>query len=325
MNGPGSQTTSEIPEEWKPYINQVIGNAGQVMTNNPLYAGGPPAASGGIDGVGGAGGGDTTPTDPKSTTVRNPGGTGGTGGNDLPAPRPGGGRVVADVPIGGGSPPGGTWGPFVPYGPSASQQWDPSQGTMAWNPQNVAGPSGLENWAAGNATSLADPTEGGTKAAEMYSAGAAPVAGKSIAGTELFDSANQIFQDQIMGTIQNSKSLGGLSAGTGQASALGSGKAAYMMPLMQQVLGVMEGDAGRSLNAGQGYASLGRDESQREFAASENAMKIGGVGRGIRDQRNAADRDEFNRLAGISERVNLGPLASVLPASMGSTTTSTKF
>jgi hypothetical protein len=326
MNGPSSTTSSEIPEEWKPYINQVVANAGQVMEGLPLFSGGPPAGSG-TPGAGG--GGDSSSGgvrgNHKEGQVR---GGGDSGGGDTRPPataRDGGsGRVVPDVPIGGGSQPGGSYGPFVPYG-STGPGWDPSQGILSWNPQEVAGPSGLENYAAGNVVGLGDETAGGAKAAEYYTQGAAPVSGKSIAGTELFNSANKMFEDQILGTIQNSKSLGGLDAGTGQASAIGAGKAQYLMPLMSQVMSTMEGDAGRSLNAGSGFAGLGRDESAREFGEIEAAMNIGGVGREIRNQRNRAEREEFNRLAGIGERVSLGPLASVLPASIGSTTTSSKF
>ena len=339
IGGGGTSTTSsEIPEEWKPYYTQVVQNALGAMGNLPLFGGG----GGGAPGAGGGGGPrDREPEiDPVTGTAKNrrmmPGdeGGGGGGGGGAPDPnvtgdgtrirRPTGRRRPID-PSGGGGGGGGGSAPadwWMPEG--AETSWRPDQGAYAWAPAGVSGPSALENRAAAGATRLGLESGEYGRAAESYGSGSEALSGKSLKDMPALQEALSIFEESIRPSVLNQAALSGQDAGTAENVALAKAKASYLMPTIFKGLDIEQADKGRLLAAGQGFAGLAGQTDARKFGAVEAQERIGKTGRAITQAEMDAQERERQRLIGASERINLGPLASLLPAVMGSTTTTSQ-
>ena len=243
--------------------------------------------------------------------------------NDPRNPRRPQGRVTA-VPF--NEVPGGGDGNWVPQLPAS--EYTPGTGFLDFKPQQVAPASSLENWAAGNVTDLwRRPTEslqardslGNLNKVMNGNIGDVLSAQSS---TDALDKVSQMFDQYIQPTVGNQAALMGLDRGTGETNAIGAAKAQYMLPTMQQLLQLE--DAGRSRNAstllGQsaGYANLGTSQDARQTNAINEAMQIGGTGRGIANQVGAANQAEISRLASAAENMSQGALGMV-PTSVGST------
>ena len=292
ISGGGTSTTSsEIPKEWKPYANRIARNAMGAMGKLPLFAKGPgkhPERGAALPDPGQAGDGVTKPIDPAGR----------------------GGEGFADP----------SW--WMPSG--QADAWRPNQGAYAYHPAGVAGPSTLENMAAADATRVGADTAEFSRAGESYGAGSEALSGKSLADMPALQAALSVFEESIRPSVLNNAALAGHDSGTASNVALAKAKASYLMPTIFKGLDVEAADKNRLLAAGQGYAGLAGQKDARQFGAMEAKERIGATGRGITQSRRDAEERERQRLIGASERVNLGPLASMLPAVMGSTTTSSQ-
>ena len=256
------------------------------------------------------------------------GGGGGGGGNtggpgDNPPPRNPQGRV-GTVPF--NEVPGGGAGGWVPDLPP--QEYTPGAGFLDFRPQQVAGPSSLENWAAGNVTDLwKRPTESlqaRDTLANMKNIMNGNV-GDILSGqsaTNALDPVAQMFDKYIQPTVGNQAALMGLDRGTGETNAIGAAKAQYMLPMMQQLLGLEDSRRSTDLNATLGqagqYANLGTAQDARQNQTINQAMTVGGTGRGIANQAGAANAAEISRLASAAENMSMGALGMV-PSSVGTT------
>jgi len=174
----------------------------------------------------------------------------------------------------------------------------------------------------------------------------------------LIQEALGIFDNSMRDTLMNQTALAGHSiGGSGSNIALTKAKANYLMPTMFKAMDVTSADRDRQLGVASGYgqigsaetarrygaadrlAGLGRDADAREFGASNafrglagdetnrriagtNAeMQVGGIGRGIAQEGANAEQAERMRLTDVAKQIGLGPLTSMLPAMMGSSTT----
>ncbi len=315
ISGGGTSTTSsEIPKEWKPFISNIVRNATGAMGNLPLFgggggSGGPPPPGGG--GGGGGLSGEKPPQLPDPARV----------GEGVRIRRPTGGERPVD-PTGEGGPGGAPSSWWMPGG--EADTWRPNQGAYAYHPAAVAGPSALENRAAAGATRVGEDTEEFGRAGESYAAGSEALSGKSLADMPALQAALGVFDESIRPSVLNTSALSGHDSGTAMNVAMAKAKASYLMPTIFKGLDVEAGDRNRLLAAGQGYAGLAGQKDVRQFGAMEAQERIGATGRGITQSRRDSEERERQRLIGASERVNLGPLASLLPAVMGSSTTTSQ-
>ena len=301
--GGTSSTSSEIPEEWKPYYTEVVQNALGAMGNLPLFGGG---------GGGGTGdGGDVPPPDDGKVDLSDPNAVG--SGIRRPTRRVDdeGGNVTSDNP---------NW--WVPEGTDTT--WRPDQGAYAWAPAGVAGPSALEGQAASGASTVGQASSEFNLAGDAYAGGMGSVSGKGIKDMPAIQEALGIFEESIRPSVLNQAALTGMDAGTAENVALAKAKASYLMPTIFKGLDLEESAKGRSLMAGQGYAGLAGQGDARRFGAIEAQSRIGREGRAITQAEMDAQERERQRLISASERINLGPLASLLPSVMGSTTTTSQ-
>lgn len=272
--------------------------------------------------IGPGGGGTTRPVfDPGGShdPTQNPGaGSGGGGGA-------GGGGGWAPVTPGGG-PQGPTRYPsqqrndFVPTTPGA-----PITGGQYgfWGPaaRYVAGPSGLQQWAASQIGGLFGSPQGFNEGLnylrQAFGMSGQMPTGRTLATDEAMRAAKDAYTKNIMPDILQQNARMGLSRSTGAENAVAKGWAQMQLPLIQQALqreeNAINRQVGTGMQLGQLMPGLGMQEANRQANILNQAMQFGGIGRGIAQEANNALYEDFLRRQALWEdlwKVPMGQASS---------------
>ena len=267
-----------------------------------------------------------------------PGGQNGNFGDNQQGGKPGGGQQNGTW-WGGGAPTwtgdqGNIWGdntagvagsnPMLDF--ANSQIWnmgDNNRYTM--NSENAINQSimaGLPQMLGADATysGLADSgrTTMESRANDAYSLArvnaARRISGDTIANDPAVAAANETFQQAMMPMIQNQAALSGLGRSTAMTNALSAQQAQTMLPLIQEAMAREERGIGQEvqtgLQAGQGYAGIGRDMSGRMLGGAGGMMNLANM----QGQRQANAAGMFTGLQGQQH----GQMMDQIGAAMGS-------
>ena len=235
-----------------------------------------------------------------------------------PPPRRAGGRRT---PVEFDPQPNGSGGDWVPQLDPWS--FDPNKGFLDFNPQQIAGPSSLEDWAASNVKSLWSTPRASMDAYNVLQGIPAKTGGAvgdildTPQGMGALARVNKVFEEMISPTVSNRAALMGLDRGTGETNALATAQASTLLPTIQQLLGLEEQGRARTAQTEIGragsLAQLGQQGYEQRRGSISDAAALGERGRSIANQRGQAGRDEWNRLSQEARQAAIGFLPGFIP------------
>ena len=224
--------------------------------------------------------------------------------------------------------------------------------------RNIVGPSSLEQFAANQVRGLADApgqlglaqdvlgqlgdvsrrrVTGGGLGFESDAGGGVPISatgGRRDIRTEgasstfndpAIQAATEAFAAARRPIIENQAALSGLGRSTALTNATAAEQARTLLPLIQESLGREERGIDRELSTlfkkFEGFTGLGDRAQQRKGQAIAGGLEVGGLGRGLAQDAQDAQRDEQLRMSALFEQALGGPLG-LLPSTIGSTASS---
>ncbi len=271
-----------------------------------------------------------------------PAGEGRAVGRVTPVPPAGGGGAVGPgVQEGGGGGGGSNSGGYPWPGASATPGgWVPSTTSAPltggdygfWAPlaKNIAGPSSLEDWAAGNVTKAGAEPASITRAIQLINqavGGAGDLAsGAGISSSPAITAAKENYWATAAPQIETRNSLMGLGRSGAVGNDLATGWASTYTPLVMDQLAREQNAINARTSAGLSGASqlagIGGQETSRLLNTLGEAMNIGGVGRGIAQSANDAQYEDLLRRQGLWENLWLAPFGQASANTIGQKTTS---